>query len=313
MQACDNPIYIEVTHPVYNPVLKKMEYYLPVGCGRCFLCAERKVRQWSFRMEQEKLVSNSVHFVTLTYNTEYVPITNKGFMTLDHKHLQKYIKRLRQRMNRDKNPNWYNPYWETGKPIKYYAVGEYGTHGKRPHYHLIIFNAKKEHIKDSWENFIDRDTGEIVNMGMVDVQVPRAGAIPYVMKYVSKPSRYPFPEHVFDGIPEFNRSSTGLGENYLSDKIIDEHRKYYRYYVVQRANNIKCSLPEYYRKKIWTQDEWETEVRQIISDQMYELAKQKRKEFIKLRLNMTYSEYELSCQNQRKYLRLKRERQRQSL
>ena len=36
--------------------------------------------------------------------------------------------------------------WKNTTPLKYYAVGEYGGQTKRPHYHIVIFNADLSHF-----------------------------------------------------------------------------------------------------------------------------------------------------------------------
>lgn len=86
---------------------------VPVPCGRCPPCKQRRVNEWVFRLMQEDKNSVSAHFVTLTYDTRFVPISENGFMTLKKSDFQDFMKRLR---------------FNTGiQGIKYYAVGEYGS------------------------------------------------------------------------------------------------------------------------------------------------------------------------------------------
>lgn len=61
-------------------------------------------------------------FVTLTYADEHIPVGN----TLNPKHLQDWLKRLRKAIRPDL--------------IRFYAVGEYGDQTQRPHYHAALFN-----------------------------------------------------------------------------------------------------------------------------------------------------------------------------
>ena len=102
-----------------------------VPCGKCYNCKSRRASTWSTRLLQESKRSTTAHFITLTYDTKYVPITEKGFMSLDKKHLQQFFKRLRQ---------WHG---KNHIGIRYYAVGEYGGKTYRPHYHIIIYNRSK--------------------------------------------------------------------------------------------------------------------------------------------------------------------------
>jgi len=108
--------------------------YIPVPCSKCPPCKKRRTSGWSFRLVKEGERSQSALFVTLTYNTDSVPITSNGFMNLDKADVQKFMKRLRK-LSKEK--------------LKYYVCGEYGTKRMRPHYHLIIFNADKEKIEQA--------------------------------------------------------------------------------------------------------------------------------------------------------------------
>lgn len=68
-------------------------------------------------------------FITLTYNDEYLPFDSKfGKPTLCKKDLQDFMKRLRKSLEPLK--------------VRYFACGEYGSKGSRPHYHLILFGYK---------------------------------------------------------------------------------------------------------------------------------------------------------------------------
>ena len=108
---------------------------IPVPCGRCPVCSARRVSGWSFRLMKEGERSSSSYFITLTYDTNHVPISPKGYMSLSKTDIQKFFKRLRK-TNEEK--------------IKYYVVGEYGSKTMRPHYHIILFNAKLETILKAW-------------------------------------------------------------------------------------------------------------------------------------------------------------------
>lgn len=74
--------------------------------------------------------------------------------------------------------------------IKYYLVGEYGGIKKRPHYHVLLFNANIETIQPAW------------SYGEVWYGTVTEASIGYCFKYIMKPSRVP--EHRNDDrIPEF--------------------------------------------------------------------------------------------------------------
>lgn len=60
-------------------------------------------------------------FVTLTYTPEHLP----DDLSLDLRHWQLFMKRLRERV---------------GSKVRYFACGEYSDTNFRPHYHALIFN-----------------------------------------------------------------------------------------------------------------------------------------------------------------------------
>lgn len=159
------------------------EVTISVPCGKCPMCVKRRVSQWSFRLMQEEKVSSSAHFITLTYDTPYMPLTDRGFMSLCRRDVQLFFKRLRKR-NQNK--------------LRYYIVGEYGGRTNRPHYHAILFNADLATISPAW------DRGH-VHFGTVS-----GASVGYTLKYMSK--RKKIPMHANDDrVPEFALMSKGLG------------------------------------------------------------------------------------------------------
>lgn len=214
---------------------------IPVPCGKCPACYKRRVSQWSFRLMMEDKIASTSRFITLTYDTLWVPITLKGYMTICKRDVQLFFKRLRK-LNDTK--------------LKYFAVGEYGGKTHRPHYHIILFNAKLDTIQLAWDN------GD-VHYGDVS-----GASVGYTLKYMSKQSKIPMHQND-DRIKEFGLMSKGLGANYLSDAMINWHAK-------DKNNRMYCNLmdgrkigmPRYYKDKIYTDEErkivgWHTRARQI--------------------------------------------------
>jgi hypothetical protein len=246
---------------------------LAVGCGNCAYCVTRKANEWSFRLMQEKKVSSSAYFVTLTYNQIHLPLTDKNYMTLKREDLTQYFFRLRDkhRYHRaeepryDQYPGYANLPWHSVmrskipweyKPIKYYAVGEYGSKGNRPHYHAIIFNAKREHIFSSWNNVKSKVDGKVVvhKYGHVHTGHVTQASCRYVMKYMLKGQGFsqkkplPWP---WNGIPQFSVQSKNLGSSYLSDAMVRYHRADPDRNFLSWEGGFKCSMPRYYFNKIW--------------------------------------------------------------
>lgn len=225
---CDTPFYVLPKGAVEK---------VPVPCGRCPPCKLRRVNSWVFRLLQEEKVSISAHFITLTYDTRFVPITTNGFMTLDKGEFPRFMKRLRKLV----------PH----ATLKYYAVGEYGTNSKRPHYHAIIFNCPDpKHYVTAW------------GLGDLHVGDVSGDSIAYTMKYIDKITDKKMHSRD-DRVPEFPLMSKGLGENYLSEQMVQYHKADLTRLYATKTGGHKIALPKYYRTKIYSDDEQKKQV-QII-------------------------------------------------
>lgn len=215
---------MECLTPFYK---KQGNDHLPLPCGKCPPCLARRVSGWSFRLMKEQERSLSSHFITLTYDTKHVPITNRGFMSLEKSDVQKFFKRLRKRHN-------------SSIPLKYYAAGEYGGRTFRPHYHIILFNADIAHISPSWER------------GSVHYGIVTGASVGYTLKYITKQKKIPLHQND-DRVPEFALMSKRLGDNYLTKAMIKwhhadmENRMYINY-----DGNKKAGMPRYYKNKIYS-------------------------------------------------------------
>lgn len=230
--ACISPIHIENKAPT-----SQADRFVPVPCGKCPQCIKRRAAQWIFRLKQQDKISSSAHFVTLTYSSDHVPITKNGYMTLQKTDVQKFFKRLRKSNGRRSS-------------IKYYAAGEYGSTYKRPHYHIILFNALEEDVRNAWE------------FGEIDVGTCTPNSIAYTTAYIHKGKVVP--EHGRDDREkEFSLMSKGLGLNYITH----ETEKYHwadpsRMYVVE-SGNTKVAMPRYYRNRLYIEEDVKNNVRDI--------------------------------------------------
>jgi len=118
-----------------KPLTKKInEKVLNLPCSLCVECKAVRVKEWAFRINQEKKKCENVYFATLTYAEENLTWGEEE-PTLIKRDAQLFLKRLRKLENGSKK----------GK-IKYYLAGEYGTTFKRPHYHAIIFGCPLKEI-----------------------------------------------------------------------------------------------------------------------------------------------------------------------
>jgi hypothetical protein len=200
---------------------------IPVPCGKCPICRRRRLNDWVFRLKQEDKVAESSYFITLTYNTDHVPLCNNG-MTLDPNDLTKFFKRIRK----------------YGENIRYYAVGEYGSKSWRPHYHIILFNLKDlDHIFKGWK------------LGSIHIGDVTSASIGYTCKYLDKQKKVP----AYAGdtrVKEFSRMSKGLGKNYYEDKnVFKAYKGNIERTSIHTEEGYRIPMPRYYRDKFLSDNE----------------------------------------------------------
>jgi hypothetical protein len=148
-------------------------------CGMCNGCRFKKQQEWTVRNMNEASMWDDKCFITLTYKDDQLPPNN----SLDYTHWQKFIRSLKKRNN--------------GKPIRYFAVGEYGDQRGRPHFHALLFNhkfddlvplqgkgitqlSKSQQLQEAWVTADQKPRG-YVSVG--DVNVKTAS---YVSGYIFK-------------------------------------------------------------------------------------------------------------------------------
>lgn len=214
--------------PIY--VRQKMDNTkaIPLDCGKCPDCVRKRTAQWSFRLRKEAENSHSAHFLTLTYNTEHIPFTETGLLTLKPDDVTLWLKRLRKQ-HAKRNPDYPN--------LKYFYCGEYGGKTERPHYHMLLFNAKVEDVEDTW------------NYGAVHYGTVTPASIGYCLKYMIKDGLITDDERE----PEFARMSKGIGAAYLTAENMYWHTEKRaildRMYTV--ADGKKIALSRFYKQKIF--------------------------------------------------------------
>lgn len=217
---CDTPFFV---------LPKARTEKVPVPCGKCPPCKMRRVNGWVFRMLQEDKRQEFSHFVTFTYDTRCVPISDNGFMTLRKQDFQRFMKRLRKLC--------------VGSSVKYYAVGEYGTNNGRPHYHAVVFGVPDpQFFSDAWP------------FGSVHVGSVSGDSIAYTMKYIDKPS-FVRKHGRDDREPEFPLMSKRLGDNYLTDEMVGYHKADLSRMYVVKEGGYRVGIPRYYRDKIYSDED----------------------------------------------------------
>jgi len=185
---------------------------------------------------KEDMHSCMSFFITLTYDPDHVMFCPKNRPTLWPSHLTNYWKKFRKNFKTN--------------VIKYYACGEYGSNRQRPHYHAILFIKETTYtavevlqlIEKNWEHgetFTGTVTGE---------------SIAYVLKYISKTGSVP----AYSGdtrTKEFQRSSKGLGINYLQTignwHLDDLTQRAY----IPLTGGGRAPIPRYYKDKLYTKEQ----------------------------------------------------------
>lgn len=150
---------------------------ITLPCGKCPACRANKADTWAARCIIEKQHSKQSHFITLTYNEDFLPTDEDGFHPVSKKELQNFFKRLRKKMS-----------------FRYFACGEYGDENYRPHYHILLFinhstydyNELYHIIKNSWAAASFDTTNKIYNynlFGNIQIKPMEHHSIRYVVRY----------------------------------------------------------------------------------------------------------------------------------
>lgn len=275
MATCDWPIW----------VTSKLGDTYQVPCGRCPNCRDNKVDEWVFRLLQQERSTVSAYFITLTYDTESVPLTPNGFMTLYKKDPapKKYIYLLDDDGNKFRvlNPEHDPSYIKRDIPsfikrlrntqegkISYYACGEYGSLNKRPHYHLIVFGITTQMFdagEDArgYKKYFSRVVSKCWPFGKIDIGTATGDSAAYCAKYLSKP--YRIPEHARDDrVREFSLMSNELGDGYLTPEIMAYHSADLDRNYVTYPDGYKKKLPRYYRERLYNEVERDVQNKRIV-------------------------------------------------
>lgn len=197
--------------------------WIRVPCGKCTECQEQYSNEWAFRAVQEASFHSESCFVTLTYENNPV--------MLQPDDLTKFLKRLRRRIEPIK--------------IRYFACGEYGSKGLRPHYHLLIFGWKPQDLipfkKDNRGNqiYLSPFLSEVWHYGFTSVGDITISSAKYCAKYMQK-----FQELPKNFVRPFTRVSLKPGLGYLSIPVANLNTDT----IIVNGQSIR--IPRYYLKKL---------------------------------------------------------------
>lgn len=220
---------------VPDPRCTSKRVRITIPCGKCAACLANKRNDWATRLRMEAKYTESAYFITLTYSDENIPYqdlyTEDGEIvgqtsTLLKTDIQKFMKRLRK---------------DRKEKIRYYVVGEYGEHTKRPHYHMLLFNLKltgvhlEKYLLEKW------------NKGRIDIGSVTPSSIMYCTNYIIQKQSYK--NSLIQ--PPFALMSQGLGKQYL-EKHMDKHKRDLSRNYIVFEDGQKSRMPRYYRNKIYS-------------------------------------------------------------
>lgn len=228
-----------IKNPKYKPNKKnggnvpycknKNVMYVPIACGVCIECKQKKASEWRIRLNEElRSNQNKAYFVTLTYNEDTMKkYKEESVMVSDTiRHWLENIRKFKK------------------KSIKHWLITEKGKL-HRIHLHGIIWSNKEEIeiIKQKWEKYGFFDIGDYCNEKTIN----------YIVKYVFKqdPHNKKFQSKIY--------CSNGIGSSYIEKNIAKKNKfngiNTNENYTLK--SGIKLSLPIYYRNKIYTEEERE--------------------------------------------------------
>lgn len=253
--------------PCMNPFIIKDENKceIPCPCGKCPFCIKRRTSQWSWRLMQQEKISETAYFITFTYATECVPITDTGLLNLRKQDVQLFFKRVRDAHNKYYVKNNY-PQWHKDRAtaISYYLAGEYGTKFARPHYHAIIFNSLLELMLSNSDLIAiqntDFDGQTEVHIkqwphGYVTIGRVNEASVGYTLKYLEKPKTAGWKKGD-DRQKEFSLMSKGIGKSYITA----ETKKYHMQsltdlYHITLRDGKKIAMPRYIKEKLYDKEQ----------------------------------------------------------
>lgn len=200
-------------------------------CRRCLPCRLKNARDKAIRCYHEAQLHENNIFLTLTYSDENL-VSDK----LDRRDIQLFIKKLREKHNRNND-----------EKITVMYTGEYGEETKRPHWHLIIFNyrptdAQKKLTTERGDTlYVSREIDELWNKGMHDFGEVTLDSANYVARYAAKKLVHGNDQdHDYHPIHQTPRN--GMGKGWIE--------KYWKYtfqngYIVL-PNGQTTAIPRYY-------------------------------------------------------------------
>lgn len=228
--------------------------WVPAGCGKCIECLNKKKRNWQIRMMEEIKTDRRGKFITLTFTEENINTLAIEVERIQEKAIKASGGKLKKLTTygeanaiatlaaRRFQERWRKTMKQN---IKHWLVTELGHEGtERLHMHGILFTEQSEEfIKNKWK-YGSIWIGKYVNERTIN----------YIIKYTTKIDQ----DH--KGYEPIVLASQGLGKNYIESHNAKNRNRYKGENTVQTYklnNGSETQMPEYYRRRIYNDDERE--------------------------------------------------------
>lgn len=212
---------------------------VPIGCGNCGECRQKKRREWKVRLTEECENDKKGIFVTLTFSNEAIKELGKDIKEDGYERdnaiatlgVRRFLERWRKKHK---------------KSVKHFLITELGHNGtENIHLHGIIWTNKREEINNIWKYGFtwiggkDRKVGE--------------KAVNYIIKYITKLDI----QH--ENYKPKILTSKGIGKNYINkdEAKLNKYNKKNTKEYYRTKQGYKVALPIYYRNHIYSEEERE--------------------------------------------------------
>lgn len=225
---------------------KRNHREITIKCGQCIGCRLERQEMWAVRCYAESKCHAQNMFITLTYDSEHLPM----YGSLQYSDFQKFMYRLRKRCG----------------PVRFFVCGEYGENFDRPHYHALLFGHRFNDLVvanglASKEPVYRSPTLEALwPLGFSSVGDVTFASARYCANYCVKKVSGPLADSHYQRVdvrtgelvsivPEFARMSLkpGIGFNWLVKYWTDLYTRGYDAVII---NGRKTRIPRYFDKKM---------------------------------------------------------------
>lgn len=220
------------------PLIDIRVLFVPTGCGNCIECRTQKARDWQVRMTEDLKEHKNGKFVMLSFSNEnitklYNEIENKIGYDKDNEVAKLAVRRFCERWRKKHK-----------KSIRHWLITELGhVNTEHLHMHGIIWTDEtNEEIQNKWMY------GKVWFGTYVNIKT-----INYTIKYFTKIDK----DHKY--YRPIILTSAGIGSNYFNrkDQLNNKYQEQGTKETYTLPNGQETALPQYYRNKLYKDDEKE--------------------------------------------------------